>query len=60
MALLESLSTQYCMVSEKTTSMHLAGQHLLKELAEVERELGERLLVFQLADMMVQKLTSPT
>lgn len=39
------LSTQYCMVSEKTTSL-LACQHLLEEqtkLAEVDRELAERL-----------------
>ena len=41
-ALLESLSTQYCMVSEKTTSLHLACQHLLEQtkLAELDRELG--------------------
>jgi len=63
LALLESLSTQYCMVSEKTTSLHLACQHLLEEqtkLAEVDRELGERLMVFQSADKVAHKLTSPT
>ena len=38
-ALLESLSTQYCMFSEKTTSLHLACQHLQEQtkLAEVDR-----------------------
>jgi len=63
LALLESLSSQYCMVSEKTTSLHLACQHLLEEqtkLAEVDRDLGERLMVFQSADKVAHKLTSPT
>ena len=59
-ALLESLSTQYCMISEKTNSLHLACQHLMKELGEVDRELGERLMVFQSADKVAQKLTFPT
>jgi len=63
LALLESLSSQYCMVSEKTTSLHLACQHLLEEqtkLAEVDRDLSERLMVFQSADKVAHKLTSPT
>ena len=40
------------MVSEKTTSLHLACQHLLEQtkLAEVDRELGLRLTMFQSAD----------
>ena len=59
-ALLESLSTQYCMISEKTNSLHLACQHLMEELGEVDRELGERLMVFQSADKVAQKLTFPT
>jgi len=63
LALLDSLSTKYCMVSEKTTSLHLACQHLLEEqtkLAEVDRDLGERLMVFQAADKVAHKLSSPT
>ena len=38
-------------------------QHLLEEqtkLAEVDRELGERLMVFQSTDKVAHKLTSPT
>jgi len=61
--LLESLSNQYCTVSERTTSLHLACQHLLEEqtrLAELDRDLSERLLVFQSADKVAHKLTSPT
>ena len=41
--MLESLSTQYFVVSDKTTSLHLSCQHLLVEqtkLVEVDRELG--------------------
>jgi hypothetical protein len=48
--LLESLSTQYFVVSDKTTSLHLSYQHLLEEqtkLVEVDRDLGERLMMFQ-------------
>ena len=54
------------MVSDKTTSLHLSYQHLLEEqtkLVEVDRELGERLMMFQsvsTADMMTHKLTSPS
>ena len=54
------LSTQYCMISEKTTSLYLACQHLLEELTEVDRELGERLMVFQSSDKVAHKLTSTT
>ena len=56
-ALLESLSTKYCMVSEKTTSLHLACKHLLEQtkLVEVDRELGERLMVFQSSDKVAHK-----
>ena len=38
------------MVSDKTTRLHLSYQHLLEEqtkLVEVDRELGERLMMFQ-------------
>jgi hypothetical protein len=37
-------------VSDKTTRLHLSYQHLLEEqtkLVEVDRELGERLMMFQ-------------
>ena len=48
------------MISEKTISLHLTCQHLLEELAEVDRELGERLMVFQSSDKVAHKLPSPT
>ena len=47
-------------------NLHLSYQHLLVEhtkLVEVDRELGERLMMFQsvsTADIMTHKLTSPT
>ena len=61
--LLETLSSQYCSVSEKTVSLHLACQHLLEEqtrLAELDRDLAARLAVFLTADKVAHKLTSPT
>ena len=42
LALLESLSSQYCMVSEKTTSLHLACQHLLEEQTKLADLLCQR------------------
>ena len=46
--LLETLITQYFVVTDKTTSLHLSYQHLLEvtKLVEVDRELGERLMMF--------------
>ena len=63
LALLETLSSQYCSVSDKTVSLHVACQHLLEEqtrLAELDKDLGERLSVFLTADKVTHKLTSPT
>lgn len=60
---LSDLSKQYEMVSTKTTSLHTACQHLLQEqtrLAEVSQQVQDRLTVFQEADRVAQKLTSPT
>ena len=61
--LLETLSDQYCSVSDKTVSLHEACQHLLEEqthLAELDKQLTERLTVFTSADKVAHKLTSPT
>ena len=43
--LLGTLGSQYCSVSEKTVSLHLACQHLLEEqtrLAELDKDLASR------------------
>jgi len=61
--LLNNLSTQYQEVSRRTTSLHEACQHLLEEqqqLAQLDKELQERLSVFQAADKVAHKLMSPT
>lgn len=61
--LLVQLSAQYCSVSDKTVSLHVACQHLLEDqtrLATTDRDLGERLAVFLAADKVAHKLTSPT
>ena len=63
LALLESLSSQYWSVSEKTVSLHDACQHLLEEqtrLSKLDKDLGERLSVFLTAEKVAHKLTSPT
>ena len=54
--LLESLSSQYQEVSRRTTSLHEACQHLLEEqqqLAQLDKELQERLSVFQVKSSWV-------
>jgi hypothetical protein len=56
--LLDSLSTQYQEVSRRTTSLHEACQHLLEEqqqLAQLDKELQERLSVFQVEPFWVLK-----
>ena len=61
--LLETLNSQYCSVSDKTVSLHVACQHLLEEqtrLAELDKDLTERLSVFLSADKVSHKLSSPT
>jgi len=53
LGLLDSLASQYQEVSRRTTSLHEACQHLLEEqqqLATLDRDLQERLAVFQQAD----------
>ena len=54
--LLDSLSSQYQEVSRRTTSLHEACQHLLEEqqqLAQLDKELQERLSVFQVKPFWV-------
>ena len=54
--LLDSLSSQYQEVSRRTTSLHEACQHLLEEqqqLAQLDKELQERLSVFQVESIWV-------
>ena len=63
LGLLESLSSQYWSVSEKTVSLHDACQHLLQEqtrLAQLDKDLAQRLSVFLTAEKVAHKLTSPT
>ena len=60
---MSELTLQYEMVSTKTTSLHTACRHLLEEqtpLAKVSQQVQERLQVFNKADKVAQKLTSPT
>ena len=59
--LLNNLSTQYQEVSRRTTSLHEACQHLLEEqqqLAQLDKELQERLSVFQVGIAKFNQLFS--
>lgn len=63
LSLLESLTEQYLAVSERTTSLHEACQHLLEDqtkLAEIDSDLQSRLAVFHQADKVAHKLCSAT
>ena len=63
LTLLERLSAQYWSVSEKTVSLHDECQHLLEEqtrLAQLDKDLAQRLSVFLTAEKVAHKLTSPT